>query len=89
MNIFPCVLIRHILKECYFVKKDYDVIYQAHCILDSYIKKSKMQTARTAYAPAPEGKKRKPHNISVTPLIVLALIFAVLCVVNIIMWFSL
>lgn len=70
------------------MKKNHDVIYQAHCIIDSYVKRTKMQNAHSAYSKFSDDKKRKPQNTSPTPLIVLALIFTILCVVNIIMWFS-
>lgn len=64
-------------KRSFAVKKDYNVIYEAHCILEDYIKRTQ----------TPPKQKKKPHSPSVTPLITAALIFALLCVINLFLWF--
>lgn len=75
------------------MKKDYDVIREAHYIVENYAKRSQIKAyqSQQSLSSAPAAQKnentKKPHEISITPFIVTALIFTILCVINILMWF--
>lgn len=75
------------------MKNDYDVIKQAHYIVENYAKRTQIKAYQTQQKlsqktpPTKNTAEKKPHEISITPFIVTALIFAILCVINILMWF--
>lgn len=68
------------------MKKDYDVVREAQTVIEDYLRRKKKDDKSTPVFPMYIGAK-KPQNISVCPIIALAVIFSVLCIANIILWF--